>query len=155
MPLPRTPSDHQGCGLRHGPPSFTSGSDKVDCWISPQVYYAGRRATLHARSLTLTLSWIKVFTNSSHYICLYFALFYPPRTQGLMPSLLLLCVGVVNFCPSGLIVGSCLSPSKEEADGTGCMCGGCVGSEGFNLFGDIGGTSVGTWCTQVRTSNFL
>ena len=72
--------------------------------------------------------------------------------QGLTPSLLLLCVGVVNVRPLGLIVGSRLAPSKEGVEGTGCICGGCGGSEGLNLFRDTGSTSVGTWCTQVWKS---
>ena len=95
----------------------------------------------------MALSWLKVVTKSSHQDCCYFETSPQQRTQGLTPRLLVFCVGVVDFRPSGLIVGSCLPPNEEGAENKGYICGGCVRSEGLNLFREIGATSSSTWYT--------
>ena len=55
---------------------------------------------------------------------------------------------MVDLFPLGLVVGSCLAPRKEGAEGAGYIFGDCAGLEGLTLFGDIGATSVGTWCIR-------
>ena len=122
------------------------------------TYHAGRRVTLHTSGLTTALSWLQVVTKASRQSRWCLAPLPPPRApsnrttnsshQACWSSALVW----VDLLSLGLIVGSCLVPIKEMAEGKGCICSGCFGWGVFDLFGEIGATSVGTSCTQVWTS---